>query len=449
MDKDYTEKFIGDDKLFEEMLKEWLECNSVCNLEMPKKWKTSHEGLEKADRYMKILPGAEYVLTQTLNYIFSNGITTGSINQDEILDDFLYRKNEKDNTNLGELKNAVGMAITHGGCGLRWYEGNIYQYKWGTFRTVTYKDAGIEKVLGYIVSQKAERVPAVKFDFEKYQDYNDFLRDLDQQGLIFLSEKEFIVIRNDTSTWYGSSPLLADEERLDLLVAVYERLNYDIRYDGPGRIIIRPKDGYASGENTDISSTTVMANALTSNEKRTDAIKQEVARVAKDMKGSTSDSVIVLSNAFSENIEHLPRVTKATEFFDWLKNEGVILAQDFGMSPSLLELGGISGNVSMTSIIDNAMLNSIVPLREKYATQFSSFFAFNLGIDKAYFNLYEMQQQEDENTMRTKIVNIMSLLNAMDDDEGRTRPKAVQLFEDFADMLSENIHNENQQLEEL
>lgn len=449
MDKDNTEKFIGDERLFEDMLREWLECNSVCNLEMPKKWKTSHEGLEKADRYMRILPGAEYVLTQTLNYIFSNGITTGSINQDEILDEFLYRKNDRDNTNLSELKNTVGMAITHGGCGLRWYEGNIYQYKWGTFRTVTYKDAGIEKVLGYVISEKAERVPAIKFKWDEYTEYEDFLRELKQQNLIFLTEKEFIVIRNDTSTWYGSSPLLADEERLDLLVAVYERLNYDIRYDGPGRIIIRPKDGYAQGEDNDISSTAVMANALTSTEKRTEAIKAETARVAKDMKKSSSDSVIVLSNAFDKDIEHLPRVTKATEFFDWLKNEGVILAQDFGMSPSLLELGGISGNVSMTSIIDNAMLNSIVPLREKYATQFSAFFAENLKIDKAYFNLYEMQQQEDENTMRTKIVNIMSLLNAMDDDMDRTRPEALQLFRDFAAMLSDNIHNENDQLEEL
>lgn len=449
MEKDYAENFIGDEKLFEDMLREWIECNSVCNIDMPKKWKTSHEGLEKADRYMKILPGADYVLTQTLNYIFSNGITTGSINQDKILDEFLYKKNERHNTNLSELKNAVGMAITHGGSGLRWYQGNIYQYKWGTFRTITYKDSGIEKVLGYVVAEDAGKVPAIDFKWDEYSEYEDFLRELKDQELIFLSEREFIVIRNDTSSWYGSSPLLADEERLDLLVAVYERLNYDIRYDGPGRIIIRPKDGYAQGENTDISSTSVMANALTSNEKRTDAIKAEVARVAKDMKKSTSDSVIVLSNAFSENIEHLPRVTKATEFFDWLKNEGVILAQDFGMSPSLLELGGISGNVSMTSIIDNAMLNSIVPLREKYATQFSAFLADNLGIDKAYFNLYEMQQQEDENTMRTKIVNIMSLLNAMNDDNDNTRPEALQLFRDFADMLSDNIHNENGVLEDL
>lgn len=435
------------ENMFEDMLRQWAECNSVCDIATPRAKKK--EGLEKADRYMKILPGAEYVLTQTLNYIFSNGLTTGSIVEDETLDDFLYRKNERGNTNLTELRSTVGMAITHGGAGLRWYEGNVYQYKWGTFRVLTFADNGIERILGYVVDEKGGNVPYFDFKSDDLKEYEDFIKQLKKQGLILLTEDEFIIIRNDTSHWYGSSPLLADEERLDLLVAVYERLNYDIRYDGPGRIIIRPKDGYIQGENNEVSSSQVMAGALEGSDKRIDNLKKEAARVAKDLKGSSSDSVIVLSNAFSENIEHLERVTKATEFFEWLKNEGVILAQDFGMSPSLLELGGISGNVSMTSIIDNAMLNSIVPLRERYATQFSSFLSKLLGVKKIFFNLYEMQQQEDENTMRTKIVNIMSLLNAMRDEDDNIRPDALELFNDFAEMLSDNIHNEINQLEEL
>lgn len=445
---DYLDNLTDEEaKVFEDLLRDWIECNSVCDLKTPPKRK--REGLEKADRYMRILPGAEYVLTQTLNYIFSNGLTTGSINQDETLKEFLYQKNERGNTNLSELRSTVGMAITHGGSGLRWVDGNVYQYKWGTFRVLTYKQNGIEKILGYVVSEDGGKVPHIELKTEDMTEYEDFLRRLKDLKLILLTEEEFIIVRNDTSTWYGSSPLLADEERLDLLVAVYERLNYDIKYDGPGRIIIRPKDGYIQGEDNEVSSSTVMGGALEGSKKRIDSIKQEAARVASDLKKSSSDSVIVLSNAFSENIEHLERVTKATEFFNWIKNEGVILAQDFGMSPSLLELGGISGNVSMTSIIDNAMLNSIVPLRERYATQISGFLARLLKVEKVYFNLYEMQQQEDENTMRTKIVNIMSLLNAMHDENDRIRPTALRLLEDFGEMLSENIHNENHKLEEL
>ena len=435
------------EKLIEEFLNNWIECNKVCELGRTRE--RIIEDLSKADRYMEVLPGADYVLTQTLNYIFSNGLTTGSINQDKVLDKFLFKENERGTTNLDEIRNTIGMGITHGHSGLRWKDGNVYQYKWGTYRALTYLKGGIKKTVAYVVRTDGEFVPPIKFDHENYREYQDFLRDLNDNKLIFLTPSEFQNVRNDTSAIYGHSPLLADQERLDLLVAVYEQLNYDIRYDGPGRIVLRPKDGYVSGDDTDISTTELMNTALESQEKRIKALKQEIERIARDIRDSSSDSAIVISNAFDKEITHLPRVTKATEFFNWLKNDTMILAQDFGMSPSLLELGGVSGNVSMTSIIDNAMLNSIVPLRERYAVQISSFLARHLRVDKVYFNKYEMQQQEDENTMRTKIVNIMSLLNSMKDPEGNTRASALRLFDDFADMLSENIHNENNQLEKL
>lgn len=434
-------------RVLDEIVENWAKCNQVCDVAVPKKKR--EYGLEKVDEYMRVLPGADYVLTQTLNYIFSNGLTTGSINEDLVLDKFLYRKNRKGTTNLHTLRDTLGMAITHGACGMRWLDGDVYQYKWGTYRILTLLRDGIEQVVGYIVSKDGKFVPPIKFDFDKYTEYEDFIRDLDEKQLILLDTNEFTVIRNDTSLPYGHSPLLRDEARLDLLTAVYERLNYDIRYDGPGRIIIRPKDGFVSGDMNDISTTAVISEALKQQKKDNDSMLKEAKRVARQLQGSSSDSVIVLSNAFSDKIEHLERVTKATEFFTWIKNDTLLLAQDFGMSPSLLELGNVSGNVSMTSIIDLAMLNSIVPLRERYAVQFSSFISSHLKVGKVYFNLYEMAQQEDENTMRTKIVNIMSLLNAMHDENDRIRPDALQLFTDFAEMLSQNIHNENNKLEEL
>ena len=103
----------------------------------------------------------------------------------------------------------------------------------------------------------------------------------------------------------------------------------------------------------------------------------------------------------------------------------------------------------MTSILRNALDNSIIPLREKYATQLSPFLCERLGLSKVYFDLYELDDPNQENTMRTQIVNIMSLLNSMNDDNDITRPEALQLFKDFGAMLSENIHNENGVLEEL
>lgn len=450
----YEELNDEEKRAIDEILESMLECNSCNDIgSLPKrKW---GDGLEKVDEYMRVLPGADYVLTQTLNYMFSNGLTTGSIKQDKELEKFLYRKNAKQTLNKDELRNTIGMAITHGASGLRWLDGNVYQYKWGTYRILTLKKNGIKTVPGYIIRKDGDRVPPIKFDFSKYNEYEDFIRDLDDQELILLDTKEFMVIRNDTSLLYGHSPLLADEARLDLLTAVYERLNYDIRYDGPGRIIIRPKDGLAGGdENNDVSTANVLQGALAGQQKSIEAIKKEAARVAREIKKSSSDSVIVLSNMFDKDIDHLERVTKATEFFTWIKNDTLVLAQDFGMAPSLLELGGVSGNVSMTSIIDTAMINTIVPLREKYSEQFSAFISDKIGCEKIYFDKYDMKQNEDENTMRTKIVNILSLLNAMrikgaNGEEDVIQPKAQQLFDDFADMLSDNIHNELKQLEEL
>lgn len=435
------------EKYFEDVLREWLQCNNVCDLAVPGKKKK--RGLDKVDEYMRRLPGADYVLTQTLNYIFSNGITTGSINEDEILDEFLYRVNKKGTSNLHEIRNAIGMAITHGSSGLRWLDGDVYQYKWGTYRALTIIRNGIEEVIGYLIDKNGGKVPNLLFKAENYYEYEDFLREIEESDLILLPVSEFCNIRNDTSLIYGHSPLLADEERLDLMMAVYERLNYDIRYDGPGRIVIRPKDGFVSSDGIDLSTTALMEESLKGEQSRVTQIKQEATRVAEQMKKSSSDSVIVLSNAFDEKITHLPRVTKATEFFNWLKNDTLILAQDFGMSPSLLELGSISGNVSMSSIINVAMTNSIVPLRERFAVQFSPFLAKHLDVTKVFFNIYEMDQQEDENTMRTKIVNIMSLLNSMRDENDIIQPNAQRLFDDFAEMLNQNIHNENMVLEEL
>ena len=446
----------NNEKLLNDFLRDWLECNTVCDLakesEIMKKLK-SLKGWNKVDYYMEVLPGADYVRTQTLNYIFSSGITTGSINEDVTLDDFLYKTNEEGVMNLNVLRNVIATAISHGCCGARWYRGNIYQYKPGTYKMLKLRNRdGVSMVAAYIVAEDGGKVPDIAWnedDEVTFNEYEDIVRYLREQKIILLDTADFLNMRNDTSLDYGYSPLLHDTLRLDLLSATYERLNYDVRYDGPGRIVIRPKSGFMSDENNDISTSTLMNESITSASKRLENVKKEASRVGKDLKESSSDSVILLSQAFDKEITHLPRVTKATEFFDWLKNDTFIIAQDFGMSPSLLELGGISGNVSMTSIIGNAINNNIIPLREKYATQVSPFLVEKLGVTKVYFDMYALEQADNENTMRTQIVNIMSLLNAMNDDNDKTRPEALQLFKDFGDMLSENIHNENGVLEEL
>lgn len=434
---------MQDEKLNESILDDMLKCNDLCNPLGNYRSKVNlYQDYDKIKFFEKVLPALDYVKRQLVYYIFSNGITTGSINQDKDLDDFLYAKNLEGSTNLAVLQDLVGTVSVYGEAGLRWYEGSIYCVPAGTYCPLILKEDGIQKIKGWVVTKDKAYIRKTPFDTseiptDSWENFRDWF---EERKFLLLSTDEFINVRNDSNELHGESPLLRDELRLSLLVATYERLNYDINYDGPGRIILKAKDGYVEGNNNEISTGEVMNQSMTAQNNRYEKAKKEAKEVAKQIKESTSDQAIVLSNAFKDQITHLPRVTKATEFFDWLKDAGVILAQDLGMSPSLLELGDISGNVSMEKIIDNSMLNTIVPLREMFSTQFSEFIASKIGVDKIYFDKYEMQQAENEHDVQMKVVDMMEKLYGIGE---------MGLVSDFAEMLSSSIHDENNDVRAL
>lgn len=443
----------------QEILDKMLDCDTVCAPIGSFRTKRNKDGLSKIDWLIEVLPGIEYVLGQVLNYIFSNGLTTGLVKQDEVLESWLYRNNLQGVTNYAVLRDIIATATIYGEGGARWYKDNLYFVPVGSFAPVTATEEGIKRVVAFAMTKDGSRIKedelkirisnAFSIESEGLDTYEMLIERLGEQGILLLDRSDFLHIRNDTRYMHGQSPLLKDALRMELLVTAYERLNYDLKYDGPGRIVLHPKDGYAGNGVNEISSTEVINQSAPAAKHRETKMKAEVERVAKQIKESGSDSAIYLSEFFDKDITKLPRVTKATEFFDWLENEGVILAQTLGMSPSLLELGRLSGNVSMAKIIDNSMVNNIIPLRERYAIQFSEFLSVKLGVQKVYFDKYEMQQAENENTERTKIVNIMSLLNAMKNEDDKTRDIALKLFNDFGDMLEYNIHNDAGDLVEL
>lgn len=415
--------------------------------------------LNLVDYYLKVVPSASYILSQKVNFIFSNGLTTGMTEGDARLNDFLFRENEQAATNYSVLQDAVRMAEAYGEAGLRLHKGNIYLVPTGTYATLTQRVDGIKEVVGYVTTKNGKRIERDTFDFEDFnwqeEDVTlDFLeREFERREWIFLDKKDFRNIRNNTTEEHGKSPFLEDTLRLDLLVTTYQRLIHDLNYDGPGRVLLWTKGGLVGDEDNDISTSQVINQSASIKEERAKKAQKAFEKLAKDIKESKSDSAIMLSSdAFDKDIKHLERVTKATEFLEWIEQEGLVVSQILGMAPGLLELGSMSGNVSMEKIIDNAMLNTIVPLREKYAVQFSALLTEVLGVEKVYFNKYELQQAEDVNTMRTKIVNDMSLLSAMKDEEGKIRPEAQELFGNFAQMLNKELHqdgNINGELKEL
>lgn len=421
----------------QQVLAEMLECSSCTDIE-----KTCAEKLESMDidEMIANLPALPYVLDRMLDYIFSNGLTTGDETKDDVLDEWLYEeKNATGATNYLVLRDAIGEAITKGECGLRMYNGALYTVKKGHYALLVSKHDGIEEVVAYFMKEDGGLIDNDTVKWDELETYGDVMSFFDDKGLILLDDGDFVNLRNDTSELHGHSPFLLDKQRTALLLSTYERLNYDINYDGPGRIIIRPNDGFKSGEDNDVSTGALVDNSGAAMARRAEDAKKEARRVANEIKNSSSDAVVLLSKAFGDKVEHLPRVTKATEFFGWLEQESVIVAEVLGMSPTLLELGRIHGNVSVEAIIDNAMLNTIIPRRESYATQFSWMISRYLGLPKVYFDKYDLQQVDDENENRKKMSEVIRNLALA--NKSFESAEVTRLIDEFSQMLRTSLYD--------
>ena len=403
------------------------------------------------------LPGMNYIKNRALNYIFSNGLASGSGDETEKLKHWLYEtQNEMGSSNYLVLREAIGMAIVYGECGIRMYDGHLYRYPKGHFGVLYEKKDGITRILAYYVRKNGDLVDEDinTSEWSEFKEISDINRWFDERKLILLDPSEFTNLRNDTSYMHGLSPLLQDRQRIKLLLSVYSRLNYDIEYDGPGRIILRAKSNYGiQTENEQSTTSAIMNNSAEAVRSRYEDAKLEAKRIAAEIKSSSSDQVVVVSDGFKDDIEHLPRVTKATEFIDWIANEGVIVAQILGMSSVLVEVGKWSGNVSMEKVIDDAMINTIVPLRELYAVQFSPMICNELGVSKVFFDKYDMKQADDENVARTKLSTIIRdlsyALKSIDEIETDVGEGIQKVINSASELLENSMYDDNGNLRPL
>lgn len=427
------------------VLDEMLRCNVACSGNFKP---TKHKYEEQLIQWLyENLPTLPYVVNQIVNYIFSNGLTTGDEEQDKKLESFLYEENIKGTTNFSVIQEALRKALIFPKSGLRYLsleDGliNVESKNYAPLVEDNEEYYGFKNIVGYLVSFddiKLYEIKADEIQFDRELLERQGVIVDKQQRLLILSKEEFANIRMNPANDNGESPLMLDRQRIQLLTTIYERLNYDLEYDGPGRLIFRLKDNYLSSDENEIGASEVMNETIKAKTDRAKQAKAEAAAIGEQIKQSTSDSVILYSNMF-EDFEHLPRVTKSTEFFGYLENEGVILSQIFGIPPTLIGLGKISGNVSMEKIIDNAMLNAIIPIREKFAVQLSSLLADKIGVDKIYFDKYEMKQVIDENDKRAKVVDmIVKMKNAGYDN----------IANELAEMLENDIKVNDGQLKKL
>jgi len=432
-----------------EILDDMLRCNTVCT-DISTFKKTEYKVMEDfIDWLYHNLPSMSYVVDRIINFIFSNGLTTGDEEQDKKLDAFLYAQNIQGVSNLNVLREAIKQALVFGKNGIRWLgdDGiiNVNSRHYACLLEDNETHYGFKEVIGFIVSVCGEKI------WDMNTEELDFDRDLfERTGVVIdkdrkimiLSKDELLNLRNDTSKNDGVSPLKYDQQRLQLLAAFYERLNHDIIYDGPGRILLRVNKNY-TGENAQ-STGQILNQGQAARDGRTEKIKKEIEDIGKQIKKSSSDNVIAISDYFDGDIEHLPRVTKATELLKWAtENEGRIIAQMLGISPTLVGVDKISGNISQDKIIDKDMLGDIIPLREKFAVQISTWIADKIGVRYIYFDKYEMKQVVDENDSRMKVVKQAIDIRRYGNEQDQ------RVADGLMDMLDGDIRTANGELKTL
>lgn len=427
-----------------------LACNVDCGGFKLQKFKKPKDEI---DYLVENLPAYPYVMGKYIDLMFSDKLTTGIKElDDEILNPFLFKMNAMGVTNLATIRQAIEYSLTYGKCGIRWLdmENGIVAVPYDRYTSLMIQDKafyGFNKPLLYALSADADDKISlgkrpIRLDKEKFLTTGRLMTK--ENDIILVSPNDFVNLRHDTSRENGVSVLDRDKQRTRLLANVYQRLNYDIEYDGPGRLIFWLKDTLLTNK-TEVSATEQLKNTSEAKNKRAEQAREEIRKLAHQIKDSDSDNVILASSYF-DKFDHLPRVTKATEFLEYLETkEGIILSQVFGIPPSLIEDGDVSGNVSMEKILDNAMVNSVIPMREAVATQFSPMLSKHLGVPKVYFDKYELKDRIDNSQQAYRnilaSVQAMNLLIVSNENNLDFSQETKSLVEDLVQSLVKNtIH---------
>ena len=107
----------------------------------------------------------------------------------------------------------------------------------------------------------------------------------------------------------------------------------------------------------------------TAKEERTKKIIEDMNAFAEKLSETEFNDAIVYSGNF-QNLEQLERDTKATDFLDFLSQYvPAIVCQMFGVPARLFDLNKTVSNIGTYSIIDNAMKNTIIPMRDHFLGQ--------------------------------------------------------------------------------
>lgn len=346
------------------------------------------ETLEDVERLALDLPDVDYILDNIVNYMFTNSLTTDNFEKDSELRKYLYSHNFNGQRNYDVLKQVAKGYRKYGYYGLlNTGEGLVGVHPKDILACVIDypKMPVIRQTLTYLIKNnniyqtpydRKTGNPRVASDYSE-DDIKEILKnpkDFENEVMV-VTEKQFACVRLDTSKVFCASPLLKDRKRVELILNILNRMNYDISRNGIGTIALQAKDTLEEQieesveQGTAFSGGELLDMGRTAKEERTKKIIEDMNAFAEKLSETEFNDAIVYSGNF-QNLEQLERDTKATDFLDFLSQYvPAIVCQMFGVPARLFDLNKTVSNIGTYSIIDNAMKNTIIPMRDHFLGQ--------------------------------------------------------------------------------
>lgn len=346
------------------------------------------ENLEDIERLALDLPDVDYILDNIVNYMFTNYLTTEDFDKDKVLRDYLYRLNFNGQRNYDVLKQVAKGYRKYGYYGLlNTGEGLVgihpkdilacvidYPKKPVLRQTLTYLIKNTNVFVTPYDRKTGNNRPVTDYSAEDIQKIIENPEEYKNEVLV-VTDKEFACVRIDTSQVFCMSPLLKDRKRVELILNILNRMNYDISRNGIGTIALQAKDTLEEQieesveQGTSFSSGELLDMGRTAKGERTKKIIEDMNAFAEKLSETEFNDAIVYSGNF-QNLEQLERDTKATDFLDYLSQYvPAIICQMFGVPARLFDLNKTVSNIGTYSIIDNAMKNTIIPIRDHFLGQ--------------------------------------------------------------------------------
>lgn len=346
------------------------------------------ENLEDIERLALDLPDVDYILDNIVNYMFTNYLTTEDFDKDKILRDYLYKLNFNGQRNYDVLKQVAKGYRKYGYYGiLNTGEGLVgihpkdilacvidYPKKPVLRQTLTYLIKNTNVFVTPYDRKTGNNRPVTDYSAEDIQKIIENPEEYKNEVLV-VTDKEFACVRIDTSQVFCMSPLLKDRKRVELILNILNRMNYDISRNGIGTIALQAKDTLEEQieesveQGTAFSGGELLDMGRTAKGERTKKIIEDMNAFAEKLSETEFNDAIVYSGNF-QNLEQLERDTKATDFLDYLSQYvPAIICQMFGVPARLFDLNKTVSNIGTYSIIDNAMKNTIIPMRDHFLGQ--------------------------------------------------------------------------------